>query len=90
MINATSTYNMTLIILGGGQDKDREIHDEVLSELNDILTDRLPSVTRQKLINYLRGRIENVADPVKRASAVNNIAKKLGDTNYWIDYATRI
>ena len=68
----------------------REVYEDVLSELDDSLKNRLPNSLRQKLLTYLRSRIESLQDPTKRETTVSKIAERLGDTNYWIDYAARL
>jgi hypothetical protein len=68
----------------------KEVYEDVLSELDESLQNKLPTTLRQKLLTYLRSRIESLKDPTKRAGTVSKIAERLGDTNYWIDYAARL
>jgi len=62
----------------------------VLAELYDSLAGTLTPQLRKVLVEYLKGRIESVSDPKKRQNATAKIAERLGDVDYWVDYASKL
>jgi len=63
---------------------------KVLNELEDSLIGVLPDAKREQLLEYLKARIDSISDEAKRGGVVNKIAEKLGDDQYWVDYAGKI
>jgi hypothetical protein len=69
---------------------DEELYTTVLAELYESLDGALSNKARTALVEYLKNRIEGIADPKKREITVSKIAEKLGDLGYWVDYAGKL
>jgi hypothetical protein len=67
-----------------------EPYEELLVALYESLSGSLKESSRQLLRDTLRGRIERIADSEKRNATVRKIAERLGDTEYWINYANKL
>lgn len=63
---------------------------QVLRELDGSLVDSLVPAKRKQLINYLKDRIESITNSSKQEEIVLKIVKKLGDEDYWINYASKL
>jgi hypothetical protein len=62
----------------------------MLGELYDGLEGVLSDDSRADVVEYLKQRIESIADPAKKATTVRKIAEKLGDDDYWVEYAAKL
>jgi hypothetical protein len=62
----------------------------MLGELYDGLEGVLSDDSRADVVEYLKQRIESIADPTKKATTVRKIAEKLGDDDYWVEYAAKL
>lgn len=69
---------------------DPETHLVVLNELFDSLQGVLPNKQRKFLVEYLKAKIDAVADPAKREAVVVKIAQKLGADEYWVNYSKNL
>lgn len=70
--------------------KSEAIYLKVLRELDSSLKGSIEAEKRVELVAYLKARIESIKDGDKQEKVINNIAKKLGDDDYWIDYAAKM
>ena len=62
----------------------------MLGELYDGLENVLSDDSRADVVEYLKQRIESITDPNKKATTVRKIAEKLGDDDYWVEYAAKL
>ena len=67
-----------------------EVYIAMLGELYDGLEGVMSDDSRANVVEYLKERIEGIADPARRAATIRKIAEKLGDDNYWVDYASKL
>jgi hypothetical protein len=62
----------------------------MLGELYDGLENVLSDDSRADVVEYLKQRIESITDPARKATTVRKIAEKLGDDDYWVEYAAKL
>ena len=62
----------------------------MLGELYEGLESVLSDDSRANVVEYLKQRIEAISDPLKQAATIRKIAEKLGDDDYWVDYASKL
>ena len=67
-----------------------EPYEQLLNTLYESLSGKVDMMTRIRLRDSLRERIERISDRDKRNVTVGKIAEKLGDTEYWVDYARKL
>lgn len=67
-----------------------EPYEQLLDALYESLSGKIDLITRSRLRESLRERIERISDPEKRNASVGKIAEKLGDTDYWVEYAKKL
>ena len=67
-----------------------EVYVIMLGELYDGLESVLSDDSRANVVEYLKERIEAISDPLKQAATIRKIAEKLGDDDYWVDYASKL
>lgn len=67
-----------------------EPYEQLLDALFESLSGKIDRMTRSRLRDSLRERIERISDPEKRNASVGKIAEKLGDTEYWVEYARKL
>lgn len=88
---AAAAANVPKISPQGSKESPKdEIYLVMLGELYDGLEGVLPDDSRADVVEYLKQRIESIADPTKKASTVRKIAEKLGDDDYWVQYAAKL
>ena len=62
----------------------------MLGELYDGLEGIVSEGSRIQVIDYLKSRIESIPDPAKKMAVIRKVAEKLGDDDYWVDYAAKL
>ena len=73
-----------------GSSSTGEPYEQLLDALYESLSGKIDMITRSRLRDSLRERIERISDPDKRNASVGKIAEKLGDTEYWVEYAKKL
>ena len=76
--------------VGKEQPVREEVYVIMLGELYDGLESVLSDDSRANVVEYLKERIEAISDPLKQAATIRKIAEKLGDDDYWVDYASKL
>jgi hypothetical protein len=74
----------------GKEQPREETYVIMLGELYDGLESVLSDDSRANVVEYLKQRIEAISDPSKQAATIRKIAEKLGDDDYWVDYASKL
>ena len=74
----------------GKEQPREETYVVMLGELYDGLESVLSDDSRANVVEYLKQRIEAISDPLKQAATIRKIAEKLGDDDYWVDYASKL
>ena len=74
----------------GKEQPREETYVIMLGELYDGLESVLSDDSRANVVEYLKQRIEAISDPLKQAATIRKIAEKLGDDDYWVDYASKL
>jgi hypothetical protein len=64
--------------------------DKLLLELGSSLEGTLSDSSRASVLKYLRGRLESVSDEGKQQNAMSKIAARLGDDDYWVNFAANL
>ena len=67
-----------------------EVYIAMLGELYDGLEGVMSDDSRANVVEYLKERIEGITDTARRSATIRKIAEKLGDDNYWVDYASKL
>ena len=67
-----------------------ETYLTMLGELYDGLDGVISDDSRANVVEYLKQRIEGITDSARRSATIRKIAEKLGDDNYWADYAAKL
>ena len=62
----------------------------MLGELYEGLDGVVSDDSRANIVEYLKQRIEGISDPVRREGTIRKIAERLGDDDYWVDYASKL
>ena len=74
----------------GKESAREETYVIMLGELYDGLESVLSDDSRANVVEYLKQRIEAISDPSKQAATIRKIAEKLGDDDYWVEYASKL
>ena len=64
--------------------------DRLWRELYASLAHNLSSESRKKLVTYLKNRMDTLSSEQKRETAMVKIAQRLGDVDYWMNYAQKL
>jgi hypothetical protein len=64
--------------------------DKLLLELGSSLQGTLSESSRATVLKYLRGRLEGISNEDKQQSAMGKIAARLGDEEYWVNFAANL
>ena len=65
-------------------------YESLLSELDKSLSGVISPGGRQVVGKYLRSRLEGIQDEAKQQNAMSKIAARLGDEEYWKDFAAKL
>jgi hypothetical protein len=66
--------------------------EDLLTELDGSLVSvsAISSASRAKVVAYLRSRLDGITDAAKKDNAMGKIAARLGDSDYWVDFARNL
>lgn len=62
-------------------------NDKLLNALYGSLESAMPDARRQAVCEYINNRLNLIGNEDKRNSAATKISEKLGDSEYWINFA---